>query len=182
MGLGAEILSSIAGAWRLIRFDSDALEGFNLTFQGFWRSFLAAPLVAPVYLSIERTRAEDDPWSLAWSLLIYGVTWLVGPLLMIPVTRILDCQRHYGSYVIAANWLSVPLVLFFGVVWLIFMAGAVAIAAFLNLILLFAILLYSYFVVRLTLGVSALPAAATVAVLFLAELAVQEELRDLLGQ
>ena len=44
MPLNQEVARSIFAAWRIARFDAGAMNYFNLTLEGFWRSFFAAGL------------------------------------------------------------------------------------------------------------------------------------------
>ena len=45
----AEVARAIYGAWRLMLFDADGMTFFDLSTGGFWRSFFAAVVVAPLY-------------------------------------------------------------------------------------------------------------------------------------
>ena len=45
-----EIVASLYGAWRLMRLDPTGMTYFNLSADGFWRSFFAAVIVAPAYV------------------------------------------------------------------------------------------------------------------------------------
>lgn len=46
----ADIRSGIAGALALLRDDPGAMRHFDLSFEGFWKSFLAILVIAPVLL------------------------------------------------------------------------------------------------------------------------------------
>ena len=49
MSLFDEIQTSIYGAWRLARGDVRGISLFDATYRGFWRSFIAMILIAPLY-------------------------------------------------------------------------------------------------------------------------------------
>ena len=115
MTLGAEIVRSIRGAVRIALLDPDAPAWFNLTIQGFWRSFLAPILLAPFYLAIildesggEAAEATDQGSSVFVRILAFAVGWIAFPLLMIPIARMLQLGGAYVSYIIMWNWSAVP--------------------------------------------------------------------------
>ena len=56
-----EVVTSLYGAARLIQFKPDGLTYFDSSLDGFWRSFTAALLVAPLYgiLMVLRADAGD---------------------------------------------------------------------------------------------------------------------------
>ena len=45
-----EIIRSLTGAWLLAKRDTSALNYFNLSIEGFWRSFSAMVLVLPILI------------------------------------------------------------------------------------------------------------------------------------
>lgn len=114
MPLGQEILRSIRGAVRIALLDPDAPAWFNLSIEGFWRSFLAPALLAPFYLAlILRDVGEApegvDPGALTFARIVaYVAGWAAFPLLMIPIARLLQLGGAYVSYIIMWNWSSVP--------------------------------------------------------------------------
>ena len=52
-----EVIRSIYGAWRLPWLDRSGMGHFNLSVDGFWRSFFAAVLVAPTGRDVEAKSA-----------------------------------------------------------------------------------------------------------------------------
>ena len=56
-----EVLTALYGAYRLARLDVGGLRFFDITDQGFWRSFFAAALVAPLYLVLLLIRYSNLP-------------------------------------------------------------------------------------------------------------------------
>lgn len=116
MPLRQETLYGIYGAWRIARFDTAALGYFNLTIDGFWRSFFAAAIVLPFYVVFALLNmgggdgAEAAPWGPGYALakaITYAVGWAAFPLAMIPLSRLLNVADRYVTYVIAWNWSSV---------------------------------------------------------------------------
>jgi hypothetical protein len=115
-----EVTKSIHGAWRIARMDPDALSFFDLTIDGFWRSFAAIFVVAPFYiifliLSFSHQPlmhvADGPQTAIEWYIIVKSVTfaasWLIFPLVMVPVSRLLDLTETYVPYIIVWNWANV---------------------------------------------------------------------------
>jgi hypothetical protein len=105
----AELTNALYGAVRLARFKADGLGYFDATVDGFWRSFFAAVLVAPMYAWLLAHRygaaAPDDP--LRFQLIeavAYVLSWVAYPLLMVTVTRLLGRWDRFLVYAVAYNW------------------------------------------------------------------------------
>jgi hypothetical protein len=169
MSFREEIVSSVYGAWRIARFDPAAMRYFNLSIEGFWRSFAAAAIVAPFFLiGSVMTRPADDASAnaagltsdgdivgfLFLRLVIYAVNWAAFPLLMIPLARILGLSATYVPYIIAWNWsnvlvnaLWIPASIAFGIGLLQTSGGSMVMMA-----LFICIVFYGYLVTRAALG------------------------------
>ena len=114
---GQEIVSSIYGAWRILRFDPRALDHFDLTIEGFWRSFFAALLVAPAYavsslirytsVPAEETADIDPVAFIVVRLIGFALAWAAFPVAMIWVSRLLQLGHRYVTYIVVWNWSSV---------------------------------------------------------------------------
>ena len=105
-----EVAGALYGLWRLVRWDDKALSFFNATESGFWRSFMAAAFVAPLQvlyqLSVYLTM--DEPPS-AWRMaaiesIEYVILWVLYPLAMLYVVKLLDRETEFFGYVVAYNW------------------------------------------------------------------------------
>lgn len=114
MPLGLEITRSIRGALRIALLDPDAPAWFNLSVEGFWRSFLAPVLLAPFYLALILNDAGEaaegvDPGAATFArIAAYVAGWAAFPLVMIPIARLLQLGGAYVPYIIMWNWSSVP--------------------------------------------------------------------------
>jgi hypothetical protein len=117
MALGPEIARSTIGALRIALLDPDAPRWFNLTLEGFWRSFLAPAMLAPFFLALvlfggpsgqEAEAAADRSGVAALRILSYALGVLAFPLLMIPIARLLRLTDAYVSYIIMWNWSAIP--------------------------------------------------------------------------
>ncbi|NQW00852.1 MAG: hypothetical protein HQ483_14200 [Rhodospirillales bacterium] len=118
-----DAVRALYGAWRLARFDSQGHDFFDKTTVGFWRSFQAAFILAPLYLLLLAAQAYagqvDLPFGryLALELSAYFLSWLVFPVVMEWLTRTLGCRDRYIPFIVAYNWAMVPqYVLFIGVI------------------------------------------------------------------
>lgn len=120
MPSGQEIVNSLYGAWRLLRADAGALQYFNQSIEGFWRSFFAMVLVAPMLLVVTLVHLGTETPTDAEAgvelgagaqvfvrLIGFAVAWAAYPLVMIWVTRMLSLSHRYVVYIIAWNWSNV---------------------------------------------------------------------------
>ncbi len=112
----SEIEGSLYGAWRLVLRDPDSLNYFNISADGFWRSFFAAAIVAPLFfisslLSLNLVADDAAAAAPAFSFVAlafnFVVAWVGYVVLMFPVTRLLNLESRYAAYVIVWNWTAV---------------------------------------------------------------------------
>ena len=106
-----EVLSGLYGAYRLAWFDVSGMTLFNLTVEGFWRSFFAAVLVVPAYAVLvglrapagrgqHRPRVSDREHRLCPRMVRLSLVALV-------LTRLLGLDRNYVALIVAHNWSAV---------------------------------------------------------------------------
>jgi hypothetical protein len=149
-----EVLRSLYGAYRLAFLDPSGMVHFNLSVDGFWRSFFAAVLVAPGFaiLVAQKLIGRPDPLDLGWAALVqtlaYGLSWAAFPLAALFLTQLLGLSRNYVPLIVALNWAAVLQV----GVFLAAMVLGVVIPGVLNglilLIITVGILFYQWFVTR----------------------------------
>lgn len=149
-----EIARSIYGAWLLARMDRSGMAHFNISFEGFWRSFFAAVIVAPGYaiLVADKLAAREETFDLGWVFLVqtvaYAIGWAAFPLVAIGITALLNLSQNYVPMIIAANWAAVVQVaVFLGALLLTFVLPGV-LAGLLLTAATIAILFYQWFVLR----------------------------------
>lgn len=169
-----EIASSIRGAFRLAAFDANGLALFNRTPEGFWRSFVAAILVAPGYLIIAGIAPEPGvaPEPNLHDVLVgwiaYVILWIAFPVAMEPISRLLGRQDSYVGYIVAYNWGAVPKMAVFLVaalaVWALRLGDAGS--NFVGGVAFIAILIYCWFIARTALNIDAFAAVGVVAIDF----------------
>jgi hypothetical protein len=180
-----EVLHSIYGAYRLAWLDRSGMGHFNLSVDGFWRSFFAAALVAPGYalLVVRELLARQEELNPAWAFVVeslaYGIGWAAFPVVAIGLTHLLGLSRNYAAMIIAANWAAVIQIgLFLAAVALGFVLPPLA-----GLVVTVAtclILFYQWFVIRTALDTTAGIAIVLVLVDLLVNLAVNATADSLL--
>jgi hypothetical protein len=166
-----EILRALYGAYRLARFDAGGLTFLDATPGGFWKSFFAAAIVLPLYLLLLAVRLQSDlpegtpARFLAIELIAYVIGWVIYPLVMATVARLIDRERHYVRYIVAYNWASVWQNVLYLPVAILSVAGLLSggIGSFIALAALTAVLVYAWFVARTALGLPGLHAVPLVA-------------------
>ena len=165
-----EISASIYGAWRLALIDRSGMNWFNHTEEGFWHSFFAAILVAPVFalalaFHLLGSTTDDSVGHVVTTQAIsYGLGWIVFPLAVLLVCRLMKLTDFFASYIIAFNWSHVvPAVLMVPIILPatlgLFPRGM---AEFAIVAITFAAFAYRWFIARVALGANGLTAAALV--------------------
>src|SRR5271154_5045235 len=103
-----EVAAAFQGAIRLARLDAGGLNFFDRTVGGFWRSFFAAALIAPVriFLLITTREVPDDVGSLRFvgvETISYVIGWLFFPFIMLFVVDLLNRRARYFDYLVPYN-------------------------------------------------------------------------------
>lgn len=119
MTIVEEGLAAMRGCWRFMRRDPEADQDFNLTIDGFWRSFaMVLPLLAlmyPIFLSDHRFGIElaaetgetptfDIGRDYAY-LVGYMLAW---PLVVALLAKLLGVAHSYIRYIVIYNWMTLP--------------------------------------------------------------------------
>jgi len=167
-----EITRGLFGAVVLARGDTRALDFFDRTPDGALRSFYAAVVVLPLYAVMEALQlggqsvAAGAPRILVVELLAYVIGWTAFPVAMIPLVKLIDRPERYFDFLPAYNWVSLVQMAVFFPVMLLTLSGALppGIAGGLGWILTAALILYTWIVLRTTLGIGGGTAAGLVVV------------------
>jgi hypothetical protein len=179
MMAGNDILRAAHGAGRLALRDPGGMAYFDLSYEGFWRSFAIYGLVLPAYLFLAAARIEGGGQDLGALMLAktlsFAASVVAFPLAMIAVSRAFNLRAHYVPFIVAYNWSQIIVV-----------ALAVLIAALgnllplgrtieltLSILLLLWSLYFLWFIARVALQASGQLAAAITALEFALSLAVQ---------
>ncbi len=105
------LAASLTGAWRLARLKPDGFAWFDLSADGFWRSFLAVPVVMPLFLGFVAVQAGGNPPSWAGYFFVevlgYILAWFTFLGLMVPFARFFGLGPGYVPFVVAYNWAQV---------------------------------------------------------------------------
>ena len=184
-----EILYGLYGGYRLCRFDAQGLAYFDSTIGGFWRSFFAAVLVAPIYfiivfLDLDLSTVEASVGrtflleSLAYLILVFAY-----PLAMHYISEALDRRPQYFLYIVAYNWASVVLAAIELPVDALSASELLpkALADTLEIAVKLAILAILWFIARTALNVPRLMAVGLVALDFVLDLIVSSIVNARLG-
>lgn len=106
------------GCWRLLWRDPAAFEDFNITVEGFWRSFaMIVPVLVlayPMFISDHQFEVElcppdqSPPLRLGrdYFYLLSGIA--IWPLVTAGLARLLGTGQNYVRYMIVYNWMAIP--------------------------------------------------------------------------
>lgn len=182
-----EVLRSLQGAWLLARRDVAGYRYFNLTIEGFWRSFAAVLFIAPVFflietlefnaLSAERAENGAAPDIAGFYLrrtVLLALSWASFPLVMVLIARLFGVARGYVTFIIAFNWSSVlaePMMMAPVLLYYMGLIGKTPTAG-LSWVCFVLVVLYRWFVARTALETSGLVAGAVVLLEFTLAIAI----------
>jgi hypothetical protein len=162
----------IAGALRLARLDPNAIHDFDDSIEGFWKSFQAAVIAAPLFALLILLRTAEHPLSpdplraVVIEAIGYVIGWTAFPLAAWYLANALGRSGRYLAYIVAYNWANVLQVSAFVPVAALSALGVApqGIMVFAALLLTGLIIYYQFFIVRTALAVEPLPALGFVAV------------------
>lgn len=118
---------SIDAAFRLALRDQRAWSGFDLTAEGFFRSFAAMLIVLPLNIIFDlfvtnvatrkviaeggTVKGAYDLSDAVFSTVVMCAEWLIFPVVMIFVLRFVGLAHRYSALIIAHNWATVVIAL-----------------------------------------------------------------------
>ena len=166
-----EAAYSLYGAYRLARLDAGGLAYFDCSLGGFWRSFYAAAFIAPFFTLLLALRYADGTMAAsplryaAIESIAYVIAWVAFPVVMLTVVQMLDREKRLVSYIVAYNWAAVLQNALYLPILIMGITGvlAVNVANGLVWLALVLILIYTWFITKTALEVSAAAAAGVVA-------------------
>lgn len=149
-----EARRSLLASWLLLLRRPQGYALYDLNETGFWRSFSAIFLVAPLYMWASRIEAglpgqEALAPSSGWDLFGLLLQWFGWPLIVAGLARLAGLTG-FVRYVVAYNWSSVLIMAAFLPPMLLYGAGLVGAGAVftLSLAVLLASLYYRWYVAR----------------------------------
>ncbi|MBT6137764.1 MAG: hypothetical protein HOH65_09840 [Rhodospirillaceae bacterium] len=111
----AEILSALVGVLRILRGDPAALSYFDISLDGFWRSYTAALIALPAHLLALALEVGSEPnapplafFDYISHSMIYGVAWLAYPVAIHFICTLLEREKRFLDYIIPYNWSMIP--------------------------------------------------------------------------
>jgi hypothetical protein len=160
----SEIAFALHGSIQLARLDAGGLTLFNRTVAGFWRSFYAAGLVAPLHIYVllaarELADSADPLRVITVETISYVIGWLAYPFVMLLVVDLLGRRERYFDYMVPYNWTSVPVAVALAMVVTV-AALSPMLGGVLYLLLMLARLIYQWFIARVSLRIASMPAIA----------------------
>lgn len=164
--ISREIVNALYGAIRLMKFDVAGRSYFNYTVEGFWRSFVAAILAFPIFLALTFVHvwSFEGPIFQEVQLVVlrYATGWLVYPLVVLVLVKVLNRTANYVAYIITINWLAVPQWALACAVGALGHATGPDIGNLLAVFLLMLLVYYDFFVTRIVLDLTTGRAAMVV--------------------
>jgi hypothetical protein len=162
-----EIGRSLGAAWDVFLDRPGAMRNFDVSVEGFWRSFAAVILVIPSYalaVLAERTLAaaidpaapvQDGVAFFVQNALGLGLDWVTLPVILALLARPLGIARHYPEFVVARNWGAVIAAVPFGAIGLLIVLGLLGgeLANLLMFAALIVVLRYTFVIARRSLDV-----------------------------
>ena len=163
-----EIVRSLTAAWDLFLDRPGAIRNFDISVDGFWRSFAAVILVVPSYaLAVLAERVltgvmdpgapvQDGTAFVLKNVTGLGLDCVALPVILALLARPLGIGRHYAAFVVARNWGAVIAAVPFGVIGLLIVLGLVGgeLANLLMFAALIVVLRYTYLIARRALDAS----------------------------
>jgi len=179
----AYVRRSLAAAARMAAFKSDAIGEFDASYEGFFRSFLGMAIAAPLYpvivageraIAIEAYRIAHGAQmagvpgiSLSYCLIeagSYVASWLLFPLIMVFIARLIGAGARYVPFVVAYNWGTCIVLAAMAAMHAAFLSGLVSlgVAALLYYPVVGFALSYRWWIARKGLEISGFTAAGVV--------------------
>jgi hypothetical protein len=163
-----EIARSLTAAFDLFLDRPGAMRNFDVSVDGFWRSFAAVILVVPSYafaVLAERTMAaaidpaapvQDGASFFVQNVIGLGLDWVALPVILALLARPLGIARNYPAFIVARNWGAVIAAVPFGAIGLLIVLGLVGgeLANLLMFAALIVVLRYTYLIARRAFDVS----------------------------
>jgi hypothetical protein len=176
----AYVNRSVDAAFGLVMRDKRAWDKFDLTVEGFYRSFAAFLIVLPMTIIVDlialqvqaaQRISQGQPaleqaygiGNVIFSTVALAAQWAIFPVTMIVVLRFLGLAHRYAPLVIAHNWGTIVVYLFSLPAFLLFAAGFIGYDDFLGLYLITIVftLYYRYYTAETALDAGWSVAAST---------------------
>ena len=141
------IRHSLAAAWRLARFDPEAMGEFDTSYHGFFLSFGAMIVCLPMYAIIllgerrmeltaaaaAKIAASSETTFYLTQGVSYLIDWLSLPLAMLMISPLIGTNQRYVPFIVAYNWGTCLVFATLFVPYLFYLSGVASFNAFLLL-------------------------------------------------
>ncbi|MDD7910074.1 hypothetical protein PUV47_09095 [Pseudovibrio exalbescens] len=130
-----EVRHSVQGSWLLVKGRSEGMSYFDLSADGFWRSFTVLLYVLPFYMLGNVTEAQlgkelGEPLSANGGgllplpkLFTLVLDWIGFPIILAFLASLLAVRNTYGAYVTVRNWTTLVVVIPHAALNLLYLAG-----------------------------------------------------------
>jgi len=161
-----EMRNALTGSFLLARRDTGGLRFFDVSIDGFWRSFLVVVPIAPFYvwyaiqeieiareINPEGTYLVMNAGFMATRIILLVLDWLIFPVAMIFITRLVGLWPKYVAFIAIYNWSSLFIILALAPLALLFALGIISaqMAGLINLLAASLVLYYRWYIVRIVL-------------------------------
>jgi hypothetical protein len=161
-----ELKQAMIGTARLARGDRRGLACFDPSLDGFWRSFGAGVAGYPFYLAVlvqwvdgARAATAGLGQVVIVETIAYVMSWVAFPLAILPATRWLGREDRFLGFMVVYNWCQLPQLVIFAVIGLLVPAALAQILA--NLVTI-AVIVYEWYIARVTLAIAGVAAGGIV--------------------
>jgi len=156
-----EVFEAIYGAWRLFLGDRGAVQLFDSSVPGFWKSFFAAVIVFPIYVLliamgvIDFETSRSLPSVVLLDIEFYIIGWVLWPLIVGYIVPALDRGEKYALYIVTYNWANVigAAIFFVTILATETLSLGQGFGALLTAIVTFGLLAYHVFIARVALDI-----------------------------
>lgn len=192
--LDTQSRTAIHGVMALFIGRRAALAAFDMSVEGFWHSFRAFLYVLPFFAvsaAVEHGMLLASPFTrdtpaaafIAARLVDYTLDWAMMPVLLALFARALNITRTYVPYIIVRNWAMIVMAAPQAFISLLLGTGIIGFdaATLLSLIVLVAMVIFHYRIIRLIMNRSAAFSAGLVASDILLSLVLSEIIDRLFG-
>lgn len=153
-----EILRAMYGCWYLTFGRWDAIELFDRTTKGYWRSFFAAVLLLPAALLADMAHGLSLGGPIDWVnyVLRYAIYWLIFPVVACLIAEQIGKLDRLLDYLVPYNWMAVPFGYIFSILNMIGDANAAigGLTSFVSLCIWAGLLMILWRWARTLLGIS----------------------------
>ena len=183
-----EIVRALFGAFLLARRDARGMGYFDISVEGFWRSFFAAVLVVPLFAIIVALHRPEGGTEISvgrqflGQTIRYALDWAAYPVIMAVIVRLMNLGHLYVGYIVAYNWSKVLINALFLVMAVLAAPDIVPVTliGFLQLAALIAVIYYLWFITCTALQLAWYVGVAMVAIEFVASLLVDAAVNRLI--